>query len=67
MDYATNGRINMSDENDYMGMVSNVISDKEYDELRNIAIGLLTDDEINSISNGDDRDYIREIIKEMRV
>lgn len=67
MDYATNGRRNMSDENDYMGMVSNVISDKEYDELRNIAIGLLTDDEINSISNGDDRDYIREIIKEMRV
>lgn len=48
-------------------MASEMITDEEYEELREEAISLLSDEEIDSLPDDEDRRQIRELIKEMRV
>lgn len=48
-------------------MPSEMITDEEYEELRETALGLITDEEIDSLPDDEDRRQIRELIKELRI
>lgn len=50
-----------------VAMPSEMISDNEYEELREEALSLLSEEEIDRLPDAEDRKMLRELIKEMRV
>ena len=47
-------------------MPSEMISDNEYEELREEALSLLSEEEIDRLPDAEDRKMLRELIKEIR-
>ena len=50
-----------------VAMPSEMISDNEYEELREEAISLLSEEEIDRLPDAEDRKMLKELIKEMRL